>query len=277
MSVKPAVDFSLVIANRNYSSWSCRAWMYLKKSKIFTNYNCSINRISMFDKENRYKDEILKYAPKAIAKVPILLDYRENEEKPITIWDSYAIIQYLLSTINNDKNELITWLPSDINNNNNNNNKINNKLLALSQSITSEMHSGFLGLREECPFNVKLAANGKYGNYTSNDIKLSDQCKNEILRVSDIWNQCFTSSQSDKWLFGGNLCIADIFFIPMAIRLKQYENIINNDILFGDQRREIVNFYINNVLTDNDVQEWMEQALKETDIIEMFDYHKKSM
>ena len=201
------------------------------------------------------------------AKCPVLLDYRRNKQEPVSIWDSYSIVQYLLCTANDDNN-MISWLPSDINASNDE----YFRFLALSQSITSEMHSSFMALRTECPFNCIFAMNNEN---ISSDVELSSECRNDILRVSDIWNECFFSSQSKKWLFGNEVSIADIYYVPMAIRLKQYQHIINNDILLNDPRQEIVNFYINTVLADDDVQQWIQDGIKETDIIQMFDVNLK--
>lgn len=64
----------LVIGNKNYSSWSLRAWMFLSYHKIaFEEVRISLGLPAT-------KSEILKYS--AAGKVPILID------DELVIWDS---------------------------------------------------------------------------------------------------------------------------------------------------------------------------------------------
>ena len=73
--------YKLVIANRNYSSWSLRAWLYLTESKVpFEEI-----RIPLFT--DNWQSEIARFSP--AGRVPVLLD------DDITVWDSTAIIEYV--------------------------------------------------------------------------------------------------------------------------------------------------------------------------------------
>ena len=73
--------YKLVIANRNYSSWSLRAWLFLTESGIpFEEI-----RIPMFT--GSWAEEIARYSP--AGRVPVLLD------GDVTVWDTPAIIDHV--------------------------------------------------------------------------------------------------------------------------------------------------------------------------------------
>jgi glutathione S-transferase len=64
-NLKPTPMYKLVIANRNYSSWSLRAWLYLTESNIpFEEI-----RIPLFT--GNWQEEIARYSPGG--RVPIVL------------------------------------------------------------------------------------------------------------------------------------------------------------------------------------------------------------
>ena len=73
----------LYIANKNYSTWSLRAWILLKKFNLdFTEHNLKLETPSFIV-------ALENIAP--IAKVPVLVD------NTITVWDSLAICEYITS------------------------------------------------------------------------------------------------------------------------------------------------------------------------------------
>ena len=72
---------TLVIGNKNYSSWSLRAWLPLRHLEI----PFEEERIALF--APGYKDCIL--ARSSAGKVPVLID------GDTTVWDSLAIGEYL--------------------------------------------------------------------------------------------------------------------------------------------------------------------------------------
>jgi len=74
-------DLTLVIGNKNYSSWSLRPWIFMKK------YGVEFNEkwISLFIDSTK-----ANLAPfNSDHKVPVLKDAE------VTIWDSLAIIEYV--------------------------------------------------------------------------------------------------------------------------------------------------------------------------------------
>lgn len=114
----------LIIGNKNYSSWSMRAWVLL------THYGLQFEeiRISLFTRD--YKQELLKYS--AAAKVPVLIDDQ------LTIWDSLAICEYI-----SQKYLANRALPEAIDER------------AICRSYCAEMHSGFMAIRNKLPMNCR--------------------------------------------------------------------------------------------------------------------------
>src|SRR5579864_5007216 len=74
-------DFTIYIANKNYSSWSLRAWLALKET------GASFEEMVIPLDEPVTRATILKYSPSG--KVPAL---RQGD---FVVWDSLAIGEYL--------------------------------------------------------------------------------------------------------------------------------------------------------------------------------------
>ena len=74
------MTYTLITANRNYSSWSLRPWALMSALKIRFK-----NEIIYFEEDNY--ERFRKFAPNG--QVPCLQDDGR------TIWDSLAIIEYL--------------------------------------------------------------------------------------------------------------------------------------------------------------------------------------
>ncbi|MGB5722873.1 MAG: glutathione S-transferase N-terminal domain-containing protein, partial [Parasphingorhabdus sp.] len=79
------MTYTLITANRNYSSWSLRPWILMKALEISFS-----DQIIYFEEENY--DRFREFAPNG--QVPCLKDQREDGSTR-TIWDSLAIAEYL--------------------------------------------------------------------------------------------------------------------------------------------------------------------------------------
>jgi glutathione S-transferase len=113
---------TLLIGSKNYSSWSLRPWVFLRKAAFeFT------EQIVHFD-ESGYQARIAAVSPSR--RVPLLID------AGVKIWDSLAICEYAAEVTGRG-------LPGD------------RLARARARSIAAEMHSGFQALRNECPMNVR--------------------------------------------------------------------------------------------------------------------------
>jgi len=120
-------DTQLVIGNKNYSSWSLRAWLALAQTGLpFDEVVIPLDRPDT-------ADAIHAYSP--AGKVPVLQDGE------LTVWDSLAIGEYLVERAP----DAGLW-PADA------------SARAFARSATAEMHSGFAALRREMPMDVRTRA-----------------------------------------------------------------------------------------------------------------------
>ena len=114
----------LLIANKNYSSWSLRAWLALRHSGI------------VFDEQQVWldnpdtKEKIKAFSPSG--RVPA---YKDGA---LLIWDSLAICEYAAEKAP----EL--W-PAEA------------RARAVARAVAAEMHSGFMALRSAMPMNLRAA------------------------------------------------------------------------------------------------------------------------
>lgn len=115
------MSYTLITANRNYSSWSLRPWLLMKALGI-----PFADRIEPFTKPSNY-DEFRAFSP--TGQVPVLLDGGR------TVWDSLGITLYLA-----DRHQGV-W-PAD------------EAARAFAICAVTEMHGGFSALRNDCTMNV---------------------------------------------------------------------------------------------------------------------------
>lgn len=118
----------LVIGNKNYSSWSLRAWLALKVLRI----PFQEKRIPLYGPAS--KAAILEHSPSG--KVPCLVD------GSAVVWDSLAILEYLA-----EKHPSL-WPADPVER-------------ARARSVSAEMHSGFPSLRQHMSMNVRRRYPGK--------------------------------------------------------------------------------------------------------------------
>jgi glutathione S-transferase len=115
------MTYTLITANRNYSSWSLRPWFLMKALGIRFE-----DRIEPFTKPSNH-DEFRAFSP--TGQVPVLLHQGR------TITDSLGIAMYLADRHNG------VW-PTDP------------EARAWAQCAVAEMHGGFSALRNDCTMNV---------------------------------------------------------------------------------------------------------------------------
>lgn len=122
------MNYTLITANRNYSSWSLRPWLLMTALGIPFE-----DRLEPFTKPSNY-EEFRAFSP--TGQVPVLLDGAR------TIWDSLGIALYLA-----DRHDGI-W-PTD------------EAARAWAMCAVTEMHGGFSALRNDCTMNVGVRVKPK--------------------------------------------------------------------------------------------------------------------
>lgn len=175
-------DLTLVIGNKNYSSWSLRPWVFLKHHDIpFTE-----KWVSLFT--DTTKEALAPY--QSNFKVPILQDDGFN------IWDSLAILEYIAEQYPQTN----AWPQGT-------------QARAFARAISYEIHASFVHIRSEMPMNCRKQFH---------QFKCSDDAQNEVERIKELWRQCRAQfGQDGQWLFG-HYSITDAMFAPIALRFSGY-------------------------------------------------------
>ena len=172
----------LIIGNKNYSSWSLRAWLLLREAGIeFDEQRICLDTDST-------ADEIA--ALHAGGTVPVL------QLGDLTVWDSLAIAE----TVAERWPEKNLW-PEDAD------------VRAYARSICAEMHSGFAELRAGMPMNCR--AMGR-------QVALPDSLTDDIDRIIAIWSDCHRRFSDDSGWLLGEFGVADAMFAPVVLRFRTY-------------------------------------------------------
>ena len=210
---------TLVIGNKNYSSWSMRPWLALRATGI------AFEEVSIpLYTGAADKQRILNFSHSG--KVPVLI------EGDVTIWDSLAIIEYAAERFP----EARLW-PED------------RAQRAYARSISAEMHSGFMALRNECGMNLHRPVGA---------MALSADARANIARIQEIWIECHERySKFGPFLFGA-FGGADAMFAPVVHRFRTYA------IDVAPEVRD----YMNAMMSQPAFAEWTRAGLAETIVIE---------
>ena len=174
--------YTLVIGNKNYSSWSLRVWLLMKHAGIpFDEI-----RIPLYVAGS--KESLRKYAPSG--KVPVLLD------DSLAIWDSLAIAEYLAEHHPDRR----LW-PQD------------SAVRAVARSISAEMHSGFGALRSNMSMNCRGSFPG---------VGRTVEVAADVERIQRMWIDCRERfGVAGPFLFG-EFTTADAMYAPVVLRFKTY-------------------------------------------------------
>ena len=173
---------TLVIANKNYSSWSMRPWVLLRGLGI------EFDEVQLKFGSDAHRDGIARWSPTGL--VPVL--WLDGEP----VWDTLAIAE----TVAERWPERQAW-PTDA------------RARAVARSVCAEMHSGFRALRGAMPMNIRGAYPGK---------GMNPDVRKDIDRVVDIWTACRERfGQGGDLLFGG-FSIADAYYAPVVTRFATY-------------------------------------------------------
>ncbi|MCL2657023.1 MAG: glutathione S-transferase family protein [Betaproteobacteria bacterium] len=245
----------LIIGNKNYSSWSLRAWLALRA----LNQPFEEERILLDQPGTR--EQILRFSPSG--RVPCLIDHESGASPalhggvsetnvtgaegapdswrrspklqlgaihgPLTVWDSLAIIEYIAERFPQ------LWPAAAAER-------------AVARAICAEMHSGFQALRSQMPMNIRrdLAGRGR-----------SPESEADIARIVQIWSDCRRRfGHGGPYLFG-NFSAADAMYAPVCFRFQTY----------AVEPQAEAGAYLATMLAHPAMQEWAAAARAETEIV----------
>jgi glutathione S-transferase len=214
----------LIIGNRAYSSWSMRGWLACRQSGL----QFEELVVPMFDDEWDRRRDGDEFAPSK-GKVPILWDGE------CVVWDSLAIVEFLADRVGREK-----FWPED------------ESARGMARSMAAEMHSSFTNLRRDLPMNVRR---------TYPPIDLSDEVRDEINRILQLWAQARARFGGTGDFLFGSWCAADIMYAPVVTRF----------ITYGVSMPPFAAMYMKAVLSQPDVGEWIDKAQDEPWVIEQYE------
>lgn len=175
-------ELKLVIGNRNYSSWSMRAWLLMRQFEIaFDEVQIPLRQSDSLERKRSYSPA---------GKVPVLIDGE------LHVWDSLAIVEHLAERFP----EKLLW-PAD------------SEARSIARSVSAEMHSGFASLRTHMPLNCRAQAPGA---------GRGPGVQEEIGRICEIWRECRKRHGGGGEFLFGDFTAADAMFAPVASRFQTY-------------------------------------------------------
>lgn len=222
----------LYIGNKNYSSWSMRSWVLLKQAAI--PFEEVMVRFDM-DTDSAFKETVSAVSP--AARVPVLVD------DGFAVWDTLAIGEYLAERFPDKP----LW-PADP------------QARARARSVCAEMHSGFVALRTHCPMNIE-ASLAQAGALVWRD---QPALRADVQRIVAMWSALLEQYRGPM-LFG-EFGIADAYFAPVCVRLKNYALPVPGQITD----------YIRRVWALAGVRAWTEDALAEKDFLDFEEPYRTS-
>ncbi len=174
--------YRLVIGNKNYSSWSMRAWVLMRHAGIaFEETLVPLYRDDTGERLAAYGS--------APPRVPILL------HGDLVVWDSTAIVEYL-----NERHPEAGLLPEE------------SGARAMARSICAEMHSSFVALREAVPMNIRQRRRRP----------LTPAVEADIARIESVWRSCLASSGGPFLFGGFTVADAFYAPVVMRLRTLEH-------------------------------------------------------
>jgi glutathione S-transferase len=173
---------TLVIGNKNYSSWSMRPWVLMKQLGI------PFDEVKLRFNSQEWDAQIERWSPSRL--VPVL--WRGDH----SVWDSLAIME----TLNEWYSDKAVWPRDD-------------KARALARSAAAEMHSGFRDLRSSMPMNIRGSHPGK---------GMSPEVQANIDRIEHLWTEARGRFGAGGPFLFGAFSAADAMYAPVVMRFKTY-------------------------------------------------------
>ena len=173
---------TLVIGNKNYSSWSMRPWVLMKQLGI------PFEEKKLRFHSSEWDAQIERWSPSRL--VPVLWNGDQ------VVWDTLAIAE-ALHELFPDKG---VW-PKDA------------VARAFARSASAEMHSGYRDLRGAMPMNIRASHPGK---------GMNPAVQANIDRIEKLWKEARARFGSGGPFLFGAFCAADAMFAPVTTRFRTY-------------------------------------------------------
>ena len=166
------MSLTLVIGNKNYSSWSLRPWLAMKQAGI------AFNESTVLLARPETKEKILRYSPSG--RVPCLIDGQ------LTVFDSLAVCEYV-----NEQHADGTLWPRDV------------AMRAQARSVAAEMHSGFAALRTHMPMDIRSRDADKGQTALRREDVAAD-----VARIQAVWTEYLIAGRPNVvWKFFDRRCV----------------------------------------------------------------------
>ena len=178
---------TLIIGNKNYSSWSLRPWVAMRQASI----PFEEKMILLFD--DNWDAAIAAVSP--TKRVPVLVD------GDLVIAESLAILEYVA-----EKHPEANLWPAD------------QKARAMARAVACEMHAGFTALRTHMPMNIRRMTPGR---------GMGAGVAEDIARIEQIWGECRTAYGANGDFLFGHFTNADAMFAPVVWRLTTFAVDVN--------------------------------------------------
>ena len=176
-------DLTLVIGNKNYSSWSMRPWVLMSQLGI------EFDEVALKFNSSEWDAHIARWSPSRL--VPVL--WRGSQ----SVWDSLAIMEALHEWFPQKD----VW-PRDA------------EARAFARSAAAEMHSGFRDLRTHMPMNIRASHPGK---------GQSAEVMANVRRIEHVWSEARRRFGTGGEFLFGEFCAADAMYAPVVTRFLTYD------------------------------------------------------
>jgi glutathione S-transferase len=175
-------EFTLVIGNKAYSSWSLRPWLALRMAEV------PFSEVVIPLRQPGTRAAILAHSP--AGKVPVL---RHGSR---IVWESIAILEYLADVLP----AAALW-PADP------------AARAHARAVAAEMHAGFQALRTHMPMNVRATKPGR---------GMTPAVAEDIGRIQALWADCRARFGGGGPFLFGRFSNADAMYAPVVTRFATY-------------------------------------------------------
>ena len=177
---------TLIVGNKNYSSWSMRPWVLLRGLGI-----PFAERLLKFHTQD-WSNHIGRLSPSGM--VPIL--WEGEPGNGFATWDTLAIAE----RVQDLHPDLAVW-PRDP------------QARARARSLCAEFHSGFRAFRSAMPMNIRSRYPGK---------GMTPEVAKDVARIQTLWSEARQAFGGNGVFLFGTFGAADAFYAPVATRFVTY-------------------------------------------------------